>query len=537
MNPAPQSSVQRATGALVALRRELESSRLGLDIFDVELVRRGRQELVGQIDDYLLPRLRQIDAPLLAVAGGSTGAGKSTIVNSIAGSVISPAGVLRPTTSAPVLICNPGDMDWFKDDRILPGLPRSTGRIGRVAGRGRHSPEKATEEPKRGGRGLHLVEDSDIPAGLALLDAPDIDSIVVANRELAGQLLAAADLWLFVTTAARYADAVPWDLLRTASSRSTAMAVVLNRVPPEALAEVDQDLRAMLTREGLAAAPVFSIPETVLDHGLIPEPALTPLRGWLDDIAADAGRRDEIVRGTLRGAMESLDGRIEELASHVERQRDGAEALEARVDTAYAGARSRIEDALGGGTLLRGEVLSRWQEVVGTGELMQTIEARIGMVRDRLRAAVTGRPAAAEEVKAALENSVETVVVAGCDSAAEQVVEAWEATPGGAPLVRAGGRGLDRSSDCLRSSVATEVRGWQSDVLALVAAEGASKRALGRALSLGVNGLGVALMITVFAHTGGLTGGEIAVAGGTATVGQKLLEALFGDQAVRTLTA
>jgi hypothetical protein len=44
-------------------------------------------------------------------------------------------------------------------------------------------------------------------------------------------------------------------------------------------------------------------------------------------------------------------------------------------------------------------------------------------------------------------------------------------------------------------------------------------------------------MVVIFAHTGGLSGGELAVAGGTATVSQKLLEALFGDQAVRTLTA
>jgi hypothetical protein len=32
----------------------------------------------------------------------------------------------------------------------------------------------------------------------------------VANHDLAALLLGAADLWLFVTTAVRYADAVPW---------------------------------------------------------------------------------------------------------------------------------------------------------------------------------------------------------------------------------------------------------------------------------------------------------------------------------------
>jgi hypothetical protein len=52
---------------------------------------------------------------------------------------------------------------------------------------------------------------------------------------------------------------------------------------------------------------------------------------------------------------------------------------------------------------------------------------------------------------------------------------------------------------------------------------------------LGVNGAGLALMVAVFAHTGGLSGGEGAVAVGTSAVGQKLLEAVFGDAAVRRL--
>ena len=69
---------------------------------------RVRDELVAQIDDYLLPRLRSMDAPLLMVVGGSTGAGKSTLVNSLVGADVSPAGVLRPTTRAPVLVCHPG---------------------------------------------------------------------------------------------------------------------------------------------------------------------------------------------------------------------------------------------------------------------------------------------------------------------------------------------------------------------------------------------------------------------------------------------
>jgi hypothetical protein len=44
-------------------------------------------------------------------------------------------------------------------------------------------------------------------------------------------------------------------------------------------------------------------------------------------------------------------------------------------------------------------------------------------------------------------------------------------------------------------------------------------------------------MIAVFAHTGGLTGGEVVVAGGASALAQKLLEAVFGDEAVRRLAA
>src|SRR5215208_7926548 len=190
--------------ALVALSDALRGVGLRLEVAGAGDARRVRDELGAQIDDYLLPRLRSMDAPLLMVVGGSTGAGKSTLVNSVVGASVSPSGVLRPTTRAPMLVCHPSDLHWFEGDRVLPGLART---IGSAATAG----------------GLGVVPTAALPAGLALLDSPDIDSVVEANRELARQLLAAADAWLFVTTAARYADAVPWDLLHAARDRGTAL--------------------------------------------------------------------------------------------------------------------------------------------------------------------------------------------------------------------------------------------------------------------------------------------------------------------------
>ena len=72
------------------------------------------------------------------------------------------------------------------------------------------------------------------------------------------------------------------------------------------------------------------------------------------------------------------------------------------------------------------------------------------------------------------------------------------------------------------------MRAWQGVVLDLVREQSASKRATARLASLGVNGAGLTVMLAVFAHTGGLTGAEVVVAGGTSALSQKVLEAIFG---------
>jgi energy-coupling factor transporter ATP-binding protein EcfA2 len=515
-------SPSRLPDALQRLRNQVAGVELGLATPQREHAAPAAKAIVDQVDDYLLPRLRDVDAPLLAVVGGSTGAGKSTLVNSLLGATVSTPGVLRPTTRAPVLACARGDLPWFSSDRVLPGLARTTG--GEAAGH-------------EGGSGLRLVPRDDLPAGLALLDAPDVDSVVEANRDLAGQLLAAADLWVFVTTAARYADAVPWDLLRTAQERGTALAVVLDRVPPEAVREVADDLAGMLQRAGLTSARLFVIEERPLVGGFLPEDQVAPLRGWLHLLAADQEERAAVVRQTLAGALDSLEARVHGLAAAVEEQAAAAQTLRAAAEAAYDGARAGIDEGVRSGTLLRGEVLARWQEFVGTGEWMRSLQAQVGRLRDRLTASLTGRATPADELQVALESSVEQLLRAEADRAAERTVTAWRALPGGTALLVGSDRELERASPRFADAAADEVRDWQGCVLDLVREEGAGKRSRARFLSFGVNGAGAVVMVAVFAHTGGLTGGEVAVAGGTTAVGQRVLEAVFGDAAVRSLAA
>ena len=502
--------------AVATVRDRAAALRLGLEVPGADPARRSRHELVRQVEDYLLPRLSRLDAPLLAVVGGSTGAGKSTLVNTLVGAPVTAAGVLRPTTRSPVLLCAPGDERWFADGRVLPGLARTSGSAD-------------------GGVSLQLVPHPAVPPGLALLDAPDVDSVVAGNRELAAQLLAAADLWIFVTTAARYADAVPWELLHTAERRGTALAVVCNRIPGPAIGEILEHLHQMLATGGLSRAALFGVPEVPLADGVIPPYAVAPLKDWLLGLAADAAARAEVVRGTLDGALRSMAERAPALARAADEASAAAAALLEDADVLYAAAVRDVDDGVRGGSVLRGEVLARWQEFVGTGELLRGLQSRVGRARDKVTSVLTGRPMASEEVADAVESSVESLVRAAADRAAERTAEAWRGRPGGAALLGASRSVLARSSPEFTDRLRTEVRAWQGDVLALVSGQGAQRRTAARLASFGVNGAGLVVMLAVFAQTGGLTGAEIAVAGGTSALSQKLLEAVFGDGAVRAL--
>ena len=503
--------------ALTELRAAVAPVNLPLPLPGAEEQRRVVQEITRQLDDYVMPRLATIDAPLLAVVGGSTGAGKSTLVNSLVGRQVSAPGVIRPTTRAPVLVHHSKDARWFADDRILPGLARSSG---------------ATKDS----RSLQLVVDDSIPPGLALLDAPDIDSVVVENRQLAAQLLAAADLWLFVTSAARYADAVPWTFLHTAVDRSAAVAVVLDRVPPRAMTEVPPHLGQLMSERGLEDSPLFAVPETTVNaDGLLPASAVQPIRGWLASLAADQASRAKVVHQTLDGALGALVAKAPNLARAVEEQLEVTEQLRAEADHSYAEAVRTVQVQTADGTLLRGEVLARWHEFVGTGEFFRALEQKVSWLRDRLMATLRGEPPGAGNLKVAVESGLESLLGEEAAAAAERAEASWQANAAGRAVLERADVDLSRPSPDFDRRAARAIRDWQGAVLDLVADEGMTKRSRARFYALGVNGIGVALMIVVFAHTGGLVGAEIGVAGGTAVLAQRILEAVFGDQAIRRL--
>ena len=500
-----------------SLRDTLAALHLPFETADIGAARAEAAAALRQLDDHVLPRLDHLDAPALVVVGGSTGSGKSLLVNSLLAADVSRSGVLRPTTTSPVLAHHPASQAWFQAGRILPGLARVT--TGEAHG---HSE-------------IRLVSTDAVPTSVALLDAPDIDSVSTQNRELAAQLLEAADLWVFVTTAARYADAVPWGFLSQAQRRGTPLVIVMNRVPAGFGDEVGAHLHTMLTTNGLIDVEIFLIEEQPLIDGRLSPAAVAGLRGWVDRLGSDHAARAEAVRRALAGAIVELGDRTRRVADAVETQIGTADLLRAVVIGNYDQALRQVGDDISQGAILKGEVLSRWEEVIGTGELMRQLRTGLGRLRDRVVGALSGKRSGDERLNGAVEHVAETLIRTRADRAADDIVAAWRSQPAGARLLADSAADLARSSPDLPERAGRVVRDWQAGLIELVRDAGGDKRTTARVLSLGVNGVAMVVMMVVFSHTGGLTGAEVAVAGGAGAVGHTLLEALLGDQAIRTL--
>ena len=476
--------------------------------------------IVNQLDDYVLPRLANLDAPLLAVIGGSTGSGKSTLVNALLRERVSNPGVIRPTTRQPVLVANPGDADWFNSPQVLPGLARSHGA----------GDERSTT--------LRVVDTPRIPEGLALLDAPDFDSIDDQNRALASQLLAAADLWIFVTTPARYADQLVWNFLNDAAGRGIEVVVVLNRLDEKAAETVPDDLRRMMNDAGLSEATVFTVP-FVTDLGgeqtgeFLGEELVADLRDYLTTLANDTAARRDVAGKTVAGAVESALHRVDALVGRRERQENFANQLDESIHEFYTAANRHVIDATSDGKLLRSEVMDRWQDVIGTSDVFRGFERWFSSAVDKVGSFFTGQPAPLREVETEIESGLHAVIVDAAETAASR---AWSHTGSVAPELRADADpSLARASADISDKAAQLVRDWQKDMVQHIQDTAGDKRQRARIMSFGLNVVTVALMLVVFASTAGITGGEVAIAGGSAVLGQKLLETIFGEDTVRRM--
>ena len=472
--------------------------------------RRARAErLQRHVVDFLLPRARDASAPLVVVILGSTGSGKSSLFNGLVGRAMSPSGVLRPTTRRPLAVVHPDD----GGADLLPGM------VGRGA--------------------VSLNVDPEARRGLVLVDAPDFDSVELANRALAVELLEAADLVIFVTSATRYADQVPWSVLDRARQRGVPLLAVLNRLPPDAgdAAAVAAHYRQLLERGKLDDHGAFGRLEVVpvsegdLDpaRDALGVAAIAPIRDALDRLTRDEVARRELARRGLAGALEGLPAAVEEVAREVDDERDAAMALLDAAERAYAERRRALAGELGRGTFLRAEVLRQWQEFVGAGQVARILAHGIGRLVAGVRSLFSpGPPAPAIEVREAAFADLVALTVQHADAAARRTATTWiEDRYGAAALAEEAA--LWGASPKLAARLTNDLEGWAAGVGEQIRAMGEQRKGWAQVASIGVNAVGTSAILAVFVHTGGLTGAEVGITAATAIVNQKLLEAIFGE--------
>lgn len=472
---------------------------------------RARQ-LHDHVEGFVRPRLADIDAPLLVLLLGPTGAGKSSLLNTIADAEVSEAGVLRPTTKDAVLYASEGDAE-----RIL-----SSGRLSVLA-------------RKR----LKLAAAPAESSGVAVIDAPDIDSVERDNRALADVLVEICDLCVFVTTATRYADLVPWEVLRRVRERGLPLVVVLNRLPADehdratVVADAGRLLGATETGELIAIGEGDVDPQV---SGLARDRA----RLLLDRIARltrEADERRAVTAAALAGALAGLAPLVHGIADDLEHEAIDADALRRIAVSTYGEELKSLNRALQGGLILREEVLRRWNDFVGADQVARFISSGIGRLRAMVLTVFRGTTSApVTVVEAEMTTTLEALALRHATEAARRTAVAWSDRSHAAALV-AGNPGLWSASEGFRSALREGLEEWMRSIVDDVRAHAGRRRAVAQIAALGVNVVSVAVMLAVFIHTAGLTGTEVGIAAGTAVVNQKLLEAIFGEGAMAELIA
>ena len=406
---------------LVELLREVGFS---LPTDDREEAENARQAVIRTVTEYLLPRLDEPDAPVVAAVIGPSGTGKSTVVNSLANDRISEVGPLRPTTRNPVL--------WAHRDHGSRYWSEFVARVRERVG--------PTVEV--------VIGDDELTTELTVVDTPPTEYVGPSGRRAALDALALADLCVFVTSPSRYADISAWNFLREIRWRGVPMLFVLNRLPPdreEAVALLN-DFASRLHKHGLLlepdAAMVFGINEALGDrwHGGLDPAALGALRNELGAVS-NSGYRKTLVATTAYTTGRNVVDRSRVITAEARRAAAIAAELDGAVTHSYRSESREIAKMIKGGGLSDMARHKSWSEAAV--DLTAIITRRAGV-------------------------------------AAQETSRLWMGNPTGSQLLEGGGSSLWRHTEDTSWDVQGRLEDWES-TLSEVAMENATGRLRPRA--------------------------------------------------------
>jgi hypothetical protein len=260
-------------------------------------------------------------APLIAAVMGATGTGKSKLFNTLLGQALSPSGYRRPTTMAPIMFIPAGHREFVLRPEFLPEYEKRLS-------------ETLPVEFKPGAVHEIVLVPTATPwhENLILIDTPDFDSVLSANRTAARAVFERCDVVIFVTDAVKYADQAAWEYLDLIRDGNKEAVLLVNRLK-NPLSR--QDFLSRLRAAGLDR-PVPSLPDEpgLGDEDLFPadRPALTEIRQALADwsgpkrvdiLAAEAGRAwsqlDQALTGILLPSLSRTTADLSTLQEHLTR--------------------------------------------------------------------------------------------------------------------------------------------------------------------------------------------------------------------------
>ena len=340
------------------------------------------------IREYLVPRLDDPLAPAVAVVAGPGGTGKSAILNAIARRPVSDSGVMRPTTTEPIV--------WGPRSR-----PESEWRVFL------HRLREQT------GAELDVVMGDDpLTEHVVFVDTPPVDLARVDGRIPALEALGLADICIFVTSASRYADASGWMYLEAARRRGVPILHVINRLSrdPDVAEEVLIDYVARLHGRDLLMEPDTSLVFPVV-----------------------SGEIDTTTGGPSAAAVGALRGELAELAHSEFRS-----AIINQTVLATTFAVAQRARRVGVELAVEAQERAEFDEAV----VKAYREQGVALVAD-LEAGRFAELANAESWGLAAAD-LTGIVTRRAGVAAQDTTQAWEARVGGRELLASGGEGLRR---------------------------------------------------------------------------------------------